>query len=96
MLSMNGIIVCELILGVVLMSLIFASFANTDLIADSSSKSKHGPESDSVGATMKPGRPLTDLSPDVHAHSNLGRLSEHVQWRRKPFVMNETTERRVP
>lgn len=40
MLSMNGIIVCELILGVVLMSLIFTSFANTDLIANSSPKSK--------------------------------------------------------
>jgi len=34
MLSMNGIIVCELILGGVLMSLIFMSLANTDLIAD--------------------------------------------------------------
>ena len=41
MLSMNGIIVCELILGTVLMSLIFATLANTDLIADTSSKSKN-------------------------------------------------------
>ena len=81
MLSMNGIIVCELILGVVMMSLIFASFANTDLIADSSSKSKHEPEPDSVGPTMKPGRPLTDLSPDVHAHSRRGRLGEAVKGR---------------
>ena len=41
MLSMNGIIVCELILGVVLMGLIFiTSLANTDLIANSSPKSK--------------------------------------------------------
>jgi hypothetical protein len=62
MLSMNGIIVCELLLGGVLMSLIFTSLANTDLIADSSSKSKHEPESDSVSATMKPGRALTEIS----------------------------------
>ena len=41
MLSMNEIIVCELILGTVLMSLIFASLADTDLIADTSSKSKN-------------------------------------------------------
>ena len=41
MLSMNGIIVCELILGTVLMSLIFASLADTDLIADTSSKSNN-------------------------------------------------------
>lgn len=46
MFSMNGIVVCELILGVVFMGLIFASHAKTDLIADSSSKSKHEPESD--------------------------------------------------
>jgi|SRR6185295_4939644 hypothetical protein len=56
MLSMNGIIILELILGGVLMSLIFTSFANTDLIADPSSKPKQEPESDSIGATMKPGR----------------------------------------
>jgi len=41
MLSMNEIIVCELILGTVLMSVIFASLADTDLIADTSSKSKN-------------------------------------------------------
>ena len=41
MLSMNGIIVCELILGVVLMSLIFTSLADTDLIAPTASKSKN-------------------------------------------------------
>ena len=64
MLSMNGIIILELILGGVLMSLIFTSFANTDLIADSSSKAKYEPESDSVGATMKPAPARTDLSPD--------------------------------
>jgi hypothetical protein len=64
MLSMNGIIVLELILGVVLMSLIFTSLANTDLIADSSSKSKHEPESDSVTATT------------VHARFSGGLLGE--------------------
>ena len=62
MLSMNGIIILELILGGVLMSLIFTSFANTDLIADSSSKAKHEPASDSVGTTMKPGRKRTEIS----------------------------------
>ena len=41
MLSMNEIIVCELILGTVLMSLIFASLGDTELIADTSSKSKN-------------------------------------------------------
>ena len=41
MLSMNGIIVCEIILGTVLMSLIFATLADTELIADTSSKSKN-------------------------------------------------------
>ena len=74
MLSMNGIIVCELILGGVLMGLIFTSFANTDLIADSSSKSKHEPESDSARTTIKPDLALTDLSLDVHesCHTRLG------------------------
>ena len=41
MLSMNGIIVLELILGGVLMSLIFTSLGDTELIADTSSKSKN-------------------------------------------------------
>jgi hypothetical protein len=67
MLSMNGIIILEIILGGVLMSLIFTSFSNTDLIAGSSSKAKHEAESDSVGATVKPARARTDLSPDIHA-----------------------------
>ena len=61
MLSMNGIIILELILGGVLMSLIFTSFANTDLIADSS-KPKHEPELESVEATMKPDRARTEIS----------------------------------
>jgi hypothetical protein len=59
---MNGIIVLELILGGVLMSLIFTSFANTELIADSSSKAEHEPEPDSVGATMKSGHARTEIS----------------------------------
>ncbi|MGH7182043.1 MAG: hypothetical protein ACREJN_08710 [Nitrospiraceae bacterium] len=76
MLTMDGIIVCELVLGVVMMSLIFGLFSNTDLIADSSLKSKHEPEPDSVGSTMDPGRPLTDLSPGIYGHSSRGRLGE--------------------
>ena len=62
MLSMNGIIILELILGGVLMSLIFTSFGNTDLIADASSKPKHEPASDSVGSTMEPDRTRTEIS----------------------------------
>ncbi len=73
MLSMNGIIVCELILGAVLMSLIFTSLANTDLIADSSSKSKPEPQSDAVRTATKPGQARTDLSPHVHERFS-GRL----------------------
>jgi len=46
MLSMNGIIVCELILGGVLMSLIFTSLANKDVLADPSLKSKSETQSD--------------------------------------------------
>ena len=60
MLSINGIIVCELILGVVLMSLIFGSFPNTDLIADSSLKSKHDPNG--VETTKKSSRARTEIS----------------------------------
>ena len=74
MLSMNGIIALELILGVVLMSLIlFTSLADTDLIADSSSKSKLEPESDGFRAATNPGRAFTGLSPDVHERFS-GRL----------------------
>ena len=56
MLSMNGIIVWELILGVVLMGLIFTSFANTELIADPSGKSKNKTQSDRFKTAMKPAR----------------------------------------
>ena len=76
MLSMNGIIVCELILGVVLMSLIFTSLADTDLIAGPSSKSKNETQSDRFRTATKPGLVLTDLSPDVHEHFNGGLLGE--------------------
>ena len=59
---MNGIIVLELILGVVLMMLVFTTLGNTELIADSSSKAKHALKPDSVGATMKSGRARTEVS----------------------------------
>jgi len=66
MLSMNGIIVLELLLGAALMGLIFTSFADTELIADPSSKSNQEPESDSVGATMKPGLAHTEISRQMY------------------------------
>jgi hypothetical protein len=65
MLSMNGIIVCELILGGVLMSLIFTSLANTDLIADPSSKSKDAKQPDGFKTAAKPVLAQIEFSPDV-------------------------------
>jgi hypothetical protein len=62
MLSMNGIIVCELILGVILMSLVFTSLGNTDLIADSSSKSKQETQADGFRSATRPERALTEIS----------------------------------
>ena len=62
MLSMNGIIVCELLLGGVLMSLIFTSLGNTDLIADSSSKSKQETPADGFRSLTRPGRALIEIS----------------------------------
>ncbi len=62
MLSMNGIIICELILGVVLMSLVFTSLANTDLIAGSSSKSKQKTQADGFRSAARPRRALTEIS----------------------------------
>ena len=50
MLSMNGIIALELILGVVVMSWVFGSLADTDLIADSSSKATEEPEADGASS----------------------------------------------
>ena len=76
MLSMNGIIVCELILGGVLMGLIFTSFANTDLIADPWGRSKNKTKSDRFRSAMKPGFALPDRSPDVHARLSGGLFGE--------------------
>ncbi len=67
MLSMNGILVVELLLGAALMGLIFVSFADTDLIADSASKPKHKPESEGLQVRNKPEPGANrDLLPDVH------------------------------
>ena len=54
MLSMNGIIICELILGAVLMSLVFTTLADTELIAGSAPKSNHEPLSESAKQMEKP------------------------------------------
>jgi hypothetical protein len=62
MLSMNGIIVCELLLGVVLMSLVFTLLANTDLVADSSSKSKQETQADGFRSATRPGHTLAEIS----------------------------------
>ena len=64
MLSMNGIIVCELILSTVLIGLIFTSFSDTDLIADPSSKSKNATQPDGLKTSTKPGLAQMKLSPD--------------------------------
>jgi hypothetical protein len=74
MLSMNEILVCELVLGAVLMGLIFTSFADTDLIADSSSKSKHATQPD--GLKTKPGLAHIDFSPDVQERFSRGLLGK--------------------
>lgn len=76
MLSMNGIIVCELILGVILMSLIFTSLANTDLIADPSSKSKHVTQPDGFRISTKPGFARIEFSPDRQERSSGTLLGE--------------------
>ena len=62
MLSMNGIIVCELLLAGVLMTLIFTLLADTDLLADSSSKSKQETEAGGLRNATRPGRALTQIS----------------------------------
>ena len=54
MLSMNGIIICELILSAVLMRLVFTSLGKTELIADSAPKSNHAEVSDSPKNMEKP------------------------------------------
>ena len=76
MLSMNGIIVCEIILGGVLMSLIFTSLANADVIADPSLKSKSETQSDSFKTATQPGLSPTNLSPDVQKPFSGGPLSQ--------------------
>jgi len=62
MLSMNGIIVCELLLGGVLMTLIFTLLADTDLLADSSSKSKQETQAGEFRSATRTGRTLTEIS----------------------------------
>jgi hypothetical protein len=62
MLSMNEIIVCELLLGAALMALVFASFADTNLIADSSSKSNQDPQADGFKGATRTGHALTEIS----------------------------------
>lgn len=62
MLSMNGIIVCELLLGTALMALVFASFADTELIADSSAKSNQKTRPDGLRSATTPGRSITEIS----------------------------------
>ncbi len=76
MLSMNEIVVCELVLGAVLMGLIFTSFADTDLIADSSSKSKHATQPDGLKTSTKPGLAQIDFSPDVQERFSRGLLGK--------------------
>jgi hypothetical protein len=61
MLSMNGIIACELILGVALMSLIFTSFASTDLTADRSSKSENETKADRFKTPTKQNKRVGNL-----------------------------------
>lgn len=61
MLSMNGIIACELILGVVLMSLIFTSFASTDLTADRSPKSENETKADRFKTATKQNKRVGNL-----------------------------------
>ena len=62
MLNMNEILVCELLLGSALIGLVFASFPDTDLIADSSSKSNQDPQADGFKAATRTGRALTEIS----------------------------------
>jgi len=64
MLSMNGIIICELILGTVLIGLIFTSFSDTNLIADPSSKSDHATQPDGLKTSKKPGLAQLKVSTD--------------------------------
>lgn len=66
MLSMNGIIVCELLLGLVVLGLIFMSFADTDLIAERLPKSKNEMKASGFRTATK----QTDLSTHVHQNGS--------------------------
>ena len=63
MLSMNGIIACELLLGMAMLGLIFTSFADTDLVADRSWKS----ENEKEGGELKTATRQTDLPTHVRS-----------------------------
>ena len=54
MLSMDGIIIGELILGALLMSLVFTTLGNTELIAGSAPKPTQEPLSNSAKNMEKP------------------------------------------
>ena len=69
--DMNGIIACELIIAVVWMGLMFTSFANTELIADQSSKSEGETKTDRFGRVKQP-----DLSPRGHEDCSRRLLGE--------------------
>jgi hypothetical protein len=75
MLSMNGIIVCELLLGLVVLGLIFMSYADTDLITERLPKSKNAMEASGLGPQRS--RPISR-----HVHQNGSpRLSrEEHEW----------------
>lgn len=62
MLSMNGIIVCELLLGSALMALVFACCGDTELITPASSKSNQDPQADRFRGAIRTGRALTEIS----------------------------------
>jgi hypothetical protein len=76
MLSMNGIIACELLLGVVALGLIFTSFADTDLIADGSPKSENETEAGGCRTATK----QTDLSTHVHENCSPRLSGEEHGW----------------
>ncbi len=58
------------------MSLIFTSLANTDLIADPSSKSKNATHPDGLRTATKPGLARIELSLDIQKRSSDTLLGE--------------------
>jgi hypothetical protein len=72
MLSMNGIIVCELLLGMAVLGLIFTSCADTDLMADRSPKSENETEAGGLRTTTK----QTGFSTQVHENCSPRLLGE--------------------